>query len=328
MHEKHIHEDCNITSTNNTIYQEKCENASSSCEQSTELFENSDSCCHVAGISTIPPTSVFSHITEHEILNITSTENTNDQVLCEEDSGSCEQILDTIRCQLPEQSECFGEIENSDYPVVEGSPAHVNHTGICFDELIESISCEPIDENSEEENLNEYLDIDKLIDGIESFDDEEDNDFEEDIDLLVEENKCDTVQTIYRGHHMPVWVSMLMVLLHMITSFVSKKDLEHILILVSSHCLETHPGLRSLYHFKKHFASMSTPIVKHFYCTNCLGNVNEKDIVCSNQHCLISLTNSKSKSYFVDVSIKDQLKILFNRQKFASLIIERYKRNT
>ena len=40
------------------------------------------------------------------------------------------------------------------------------------------------------------------------------------------------------------------------------------------------------------------------------------------------LTSPKSKSYFIEIHIKEQLQILFNRVNFTTLLLERFKRDT
>lgn len=40
------------------------------------------------------------------------------------------------------------------------------------------------------------------------------------------------------------------------------------------------------------------------------------------------LTSPKSKSYFIELPIKEQLQILFNRVNFTTLLLERFKRDT
>ncbi|CAC5424348.1 unnamed protein product [Mytilus coruscus] len=212
-----------------------------------------------------------------------------------------------------------GKNEKAIYEQLDTSNFDVNTTHI--EALIEEINYEPEGTTCNAENLEEHLfpvDDDELFDEIEN-----DSDLEEP-ETDKEENGADAA--IYHGHDMPVWVSMVMILLHMRTNFVSKHEIEQILFLISAHCLKAHPGLKSLYHFKKHFASFSSPLKKHFYCINCLACVNENANICVNQYCLKSLTNLKSKSYFIELPIKDQLSVLFNRENFTVLLQERFKR--
>ena len=248
----------------------------------------------------------------------------------ETDAISCD-TSDKVDLEFPESNFDNTKIQQiSNYEEIEASQnvSDLNVTKTYLEKLICDLNFEPEDMTYNEENLDEYLDIDNMINNIQDTEDYLDSEEFDKYCFDEEENCSDSIQTIYHGHDMPVWVSMLMILLHMITNSVSKREIESILVMISAHCLEAHPGLQSLYHFKKHFASLSSPLKKHFYCVSCLACVNEDANICVNQYCLKNLTSPKSKSYFIELPIKEQLQILFNRVNFTTLLLERFKRDT
>ncbi|XP_070554078.1 uncharacterized protein [Ptychodera flava] len=131
---------------------------------------------------------------------------------------------------------------------------------------------------------------------------------------------------IYRGHTMSVSVSMLLILMYTVTHSVSGTQLQDLLTLISLHCLEQHPGLKSLFHFKKYFSELESPLIKHYYCSRCLTPVKSNQTICTNTFCLYDLTSLKSKSYFLEIPIESQLQNLFSRQSFVKLLKHRFTR--
>lgn len=83
-------------------------------------------------------------------------------------------------------------------------------------------------------------------------------------------NKDTDNEPVYYGHSMPIRVSMLLILVFCVTHSVSGSQLEDLLTLIGVHCMESHPGLKSLFHYKMYFAYLHSPLKKHFYCTNFL----------------------------------------------------------
>ena len=58
------------------------------------------------------------------------------------------------------------------------------------------------------------------------------------------------------GHRMTVYTSMMLILLYTVCHTTSGAQLADMLTLISVHCLQAHPGLSSLYMFKRYFASV------------------------------------------------------------------------
>ncbi|XP_051157446.1 uncharacterized protein LOC127279252, partial [Leptopilina boulardi] len=95
--------------------------------------------------------------------------------------------------------------------------------------------------------------------------------------------------------------------------------LASILQLVHLHCPEPNHCVESIYMFKKYFEHLKSPVSKHFYCSNCLQNLNEKTDQCPN------CENSK-QNYFMTISIISQLRALYERRGFREKLNYRYNR--
>ncbi|XP_077862770.1 uncharacterized protein LOC144344828 [Saccoglossus kowalevskii] len=119
---------------------------------------------------------------------------------------------------------------------------------------------------------------------------------------------------------------MLLILMYTVNHSVSGTQLTDLLTLISLHCLGTHPGLKSLYNFKKYFSKIYSPLVKHYFCSHYLSPVNINQAMCGNSLCLRDLTAVKSKSYFLEIPIEAQLHNLFGRQSFVNSLKHRFTR--
>ena len=87
-----------------------------------------------------------------------------------------------------------------------------------------------------------------------------------------------------------------------------------ILTLISNHCISPNLCVRSLYRFKKIFASVKTPLIRHYYCSTCL---TEKDS--DQKECEFCKTKTKI-SYFIEVPIVTQLSKLYMRLGFKEML--------
>ena len=156
------------------------------------------------------------------------------------------------------------------------------------------------------------------------YDSDKELEYNETEDRSKDKHAANEDQPIYQGHTMTISVSLLPILIYTVSHVISGSQLNDLLTLIGLHCLEVHPGLKSLFHFKQYFAGLKSPLVKHFYCLNCFKSVNEQDEICTN--CGKSLKGAKSKSYFIEVSIDEQLGNFFKRPNFIELIKQRSKR--
>ena len=88
--------------------------------------------------------------------------------------------------------------------------------------------------------------------------------------------------------------------------------LASILQLVHMHSPEPNHCVESLYMFKKYFEHLKSPVNRHFYCTNCLRNLENQNLQCP--HCL-DLTKT---NYFMTISLISQLRALYSRRGFCA----------
>lgn len=91
-------------------------------------------------------------------------------------------------------------------------------------------------------------------------------------------------EPIYHGHSMSVKFSVLLILLYCITPHgISRSQLQDLLTLdlIALHCMEVHPGLKSLFHFKHFFANRHSKT--HFFCVHCLTCMESNAQTCPNR---------------------------------------------
>ena len=128
-----------------------------------------------------------------------------------------------------------------------------------------------------------------------------------------ESDVFDRNSTIYHGHHMTVYTSMVLILLYSICHSISGSQLSDLLTIISLHCMHPHPGLKSLYTFKQFFSDLQSPMKKHFYCSTCFSDVTVDADVCPNVKCQRQLS-LKKKSYFIEIPVKHQIKTFFGKR--------------
>lgn len=218
----------------------------------------------------------------------------------------------------------------------------------CADLLSE---CEKIEEPAANNDVNQSQladEIEKILNDIrtlghqEGYEDLSQND-EDDIpesfiedseyEFELEENNegnvnddTDQGNLIYAGHTMTVGVSMLLILIYSISHGISGSQLSDLLTLIGLHCVKIHPGLKSLFHFQKYFAELKSPVKKHYFCKFCLTLVSDSAKTCANGLCLRDITKENSKGYFLEISVTEQLKNLFNREGFVDAIKHRFSK--
>lgn len=127
---------------------------------------------------------------------------------------------------------------------------------------------------------------------------------------------------------MPVHVNMLLILTYVITHNISGSHFSDLLTLIGLHSMHIHPDLKSLFHLKKYFADMKSPIKKNkqFYCKFCFNVIDYDVLTCPNTFCLKDLFDVKSKAYFIELSIQRQIQNFFNKDGFVDFLQNRFSR--
>lgn len=118
---------------------------------------------------------------------------------------------------------------------------------------------------------------------------------------------------LYPGSPLKLSESVLLILTLAVTHNLNGSCLSDVISLINLHCI---PGplnkcVNSLNELKKYFADLELPITKHFYCNFCyeyigvLSNTPDVCPICDND-----VRDPKKKSYFVILSVENQLKEL------------------
>lgn len=118
---------------------------------------------------------------------------------------------------------------------------------------------------------------------------------------------------------------MLLIMTFAITHKLTGAALKDLLSLIDIHCLIPHPLIKSLYKFKQYFMSLKNPLRKHYYCPKCTIAISTNDVACSNSKCDQQFTHQEMP-FFLELSIEDQLKSLFNRKGFYNGLSHRFNR--
>ncbi|VDI58924.1 Hypothetical predicted protein [Mytilus galloprovincialis] len=131
--------------------------------------------------------------------------------------------------------------------------------------------------------------------------------------------------TIYPGHHMTIYTSMVLILLYSMCHSISGAQLNDLLTIIGLHCMHSHDGLKSMYTFKRFFTDLQSPMKKHYYCSTCFGDINFDADVCPNENCQHQL-NQKKKSYFIEIPVKHQIKTFMEKEGTVEILNQRFKR--
>ena len=144
-------------------------------------------------------------------------------------------------------------------------------------------------------------------------------DLRSDIDTISSES-----DPVYPGARISNAVSMLLimtfVMTHKITG-VALKDLS----LIDIYCLMPHHLIQSLYKFKKYFASVLTPLIHYYHCSNCSTSVSLDCKKCPNILCQSEISE-QNRCFFIQLSIIDQLKAMFSQKGFYNDLLHRFSR--
>lgn len=137
------------------------------------------------------------------------------------------------------------------------------------------------------EKWHELMDLPETL----ADDDSTKNDVDDVDTEKLETDGFDRNSTIYHGHHMTIYTSMVLILFYSMCHSISGP----------------HPGLKSMYTFKRFFTDLQSQMKKRFYCSTCFCDVTVNEDVCPNEKCQQQLS-LKKKSYFIEIPVKHQVK--------------------
>lgn len=150
----------------------------------------------------------------------------------------------------------------------------------------------------------------------ESDDSEEGNTSNDDEDVIVDDSHL----PLFHGAPLSLGESILAILVFALRHKISGVCLADLLKLLSIHLPRPNHFLKTLYRFKKFFKNVGTPLVRHFYCSTCMGILSSKNSRCTR------CPESTSPSYFLEIPILDQLRTLFKRRGFYNSLNYRFTR--
>lgn len=131
---------------------------------------------------------------------------------------------------------------------------------------------------------------------------------------------------IYPNARITNAVSMLLIMTFALNHKLSGAAIRDLLSLIDIHCLVPNPLLKSFFKFKQYFQSLKSPLKKHYFCSKCSISLKQDSVVCPNVACKEKIDH-QSTPFFIELSIIDQLKALFNRQGFYTDLTHRFYRH-
>lgn len=120
-------------------------------------------------------------------------------------------------------------------------------------------------------------------------------------------------QPVYDGSTLTSKSSNLLIKQYSMKHKLSKEALSDLLKLIQLHCPKPNTVPCTVYQFEKQFADLNKSQRLHHFCSFCLQGVLQEDIHCSNPFCEREFISPHAKSYFVEISVEDQLQTLFAR---------------
>lgn len=146
----------------------------------------------------------------------------------------------------------------------------------------------------------------------------------EDDDIETNDQETKEKIPLYKGAPISVDESLLLVLTYAIRHNLSGAAIVDLLELISLHCREENKKMKtSLYFFKKHFAHLKAPVKLHYFCSDCYEPLESQNSQCVNAKDHKQRTKC---SYFLEISLKDQVETHFKRKGFAENMQHRFNR--
>ena len=193
-----------------------------------------------------------------------------------------------------------------------------------------------------QEGNSEGVDDDQNFDDDQDIDDNQENDLEgtdifdmsdEEIENEVPQDETneserlhnDDDTPLYAGAPVTIKITMILILAFVTRHKLTNEAISDLLYLLNIICPGTSKCLHSVYKFKKYFSNLVTPINFCYYCPACLVSINYPiDKTCT--ICKRVFTSLGELSYYLHLSICDQLRTLFMNSAFANNILYRFKR--
>lgn len=140
--------------------------------------------------------------------------------------------------------------------------------------------------------------------------------FGEDVEIDVNDDPL-----LYEDAEITKWESLLSVLNLYYRHKMPKVLLLNILKLVSLHIPSPNLASKTIYKFFKNFGSSIFNMKKHYYCVHCLRPLRDGMAECPR-------CDDLESSYFLDISLTEQLRELYERPGFVDLLNQRFQRQS
>ena len=132
---------------------------------------------------------------------------------------------------------------------------------------------------------------------------------------------------IYDGAQITLGTSIVLIITFSIKYSLSGVAITDLLTLLTLHCAVPNICKQSLRTLKSFFHGLTSSITLHRYCSYCLAYVPDKNCKnCQSTFCNRSLEESGAVSYFISMSITDQISTLFKKPGFVDDIKHRFHR--
>ena len=130
---------------------------------------------------------------------------------------------------------------------------------------------------------------------------------------------------LYNGAQISVGLSVILIMSFVINHGLTDAALRDLLQIISLHCPSPNLCITSLYIFKKFFAATKFNFKRHYYCPSCKTSIDDLRLECPNVACGERLSNP-DQSYFIELSIFEQLQNLLRQPGFYNQLQHRFLR--
>ena len=190
-----------------------------------------------------------------------------------------------------------------------------------------SVNCEDNEEASQfEQIVNDILNNDEEPEAIE----DNNEDCEQDQDEHQDNEQGDgnfehSDIPLYTGATITVKITMILLLAFAVRHKLSNEAISDLLYIIDLICPKPNFCCRSVYKFKGYFSFMVNTINLCYYCPACSALVSPAiSTICS--VCNETYKSLKDLSYFIHISISNQIQALFSRIKFVTALRHRFQR--
>ena len=125
-------------------------------------------------------------------------------------------------------------------------------------------------------------------------------------------------EPLYPGASITIGAMMLLLALFFTKQNIVGEGIQQLLSIIGAALPNGHLLCTSLNTFRNYFKNLKNPLIKHYYCSYCLGYLKDNSLeTCPFLNCGKRLSED-SKEYFLEMPVKSQLASLFSQEGFYS----------